>query len=333
MEATNDTEKKAELENQQEIANGFMTVHDEFLADLQQIEDEIMNIRPFVVQVSEDSSQIESQISNHQNLIKDIIKAIEGTLLGLFIANLVFSALALFSIMFVCCGAKAFNRGVYGAWLMIGFLMLLGWLASTAIFGVSIVVLESCDVGDGVLKDSAFFNKTFNYMESAFEIDDSNYNKTRDTLYTCIHGDGNLAREYNLTDTVEIFDQIYDQVDQSLSNVEKIDQQFSELAGELQNSINSINNTIVPIYSKFKGPEGLIDNTNCAYIKKDFVELIDVTCTGIGSTFFEITITYLVLSFMAFFGTMMLFCLAKRFTVPDREPKIEQKEEIYEIEI
>ncbi len=68
-ESANDTETKEELENQQEIANSLASVHDEFLADLQQIEDEIMNIRPLVVQVSEDSSQIQSQISNHQNLV------------------------------------------------------------------------------------------------------------------------------------------------------------------------------------------------------------------------------------------------------------------------
>ncbi len=214
--------------------------------------------------------------------------------------------------------------------------MLLGWLASTTIFGMTIVVLESCDVGDGVLKSSAFFNKTFNYMEAAFEIDDSNYNRTRDALYTCIHGDGDLAKEYNLTDTVGIFDQIFDQVDQSLDNAKEIDTQFSDLASQLQTSINSINKTIAPIYSKFKGPQGLIDGSNCAYIKQDFVDLIDVTCTGVGSTFFEMTVTYLVLSFIAFFGTMMLFCLAKRFTLPENV-NVEQNKpdvpEIYEIEI
>ena len=69
MASTNDTETKNELENQQEIATSLANVHDEFLADLQQIEDEIMNIRPLVVQVSEDSSQIQSQTSNHQNLV------------------------------------------------------------------------------------------------------------------------------------------------------------------------------------------------------------------------------------------------------------------------
>jgi len=336
MASTNDTETKNELENQQEIATSLANVHDEFLADLQQIEDEIMNIRPLVVQVSEDSSQIQSQTSNHQNLIKDIIKAIEGTFVGLFIANIVFSAVALTSIMFVCCGAKAFNKGVYGTWFMIGFLMLVGWLAATAIFGMTIVVLESCDVGDGALKSSEFFNKTFNYLESAFDIDDSNYNKTRDALYTCIHGDGDLAKEYNLTDTVGIFDQIFDQVDQSLSEVKQIDSQFSSLATQLQTSINSINGTINPIYNKFKGPQGLIDGSNCAYIKQDLVDLIDVTCTGVGSTFFEITVTYLVLSFIAFFGTMMLFCLAKRFTLPDNVSMEQNKPdvpEIYEIEI
>ena len=400
-------------------------------------------------------------------------------LLGLFIANVVIGAFALMSITFVCCGAKAFNKGVHASWCTLGLLMLVGWLLTTVIFGLTIVVLEGCDVGEGVIESPTFFNKTFGYLDTVFDLNDADFNKTRDVLYTCFHGDGDLATQFNLTSNLVYFDQIFstineystlttttlsampasltvsvlqsglnqisagtvpdsseftvsdlqllngftrsstnpctsvndawvlnsatcdsslganftesdsatfnlnsatcigyneweaagDNVDdrytaqqfpedtcgtisgeqmyvyvqafvdslaqnraetetivnrllQDLDNIDALNDQFNDETQEIPVTITSLNNTVASIYNQLTGPSGIISTSNCQFIKEDFETLLDVTCTGLGATMFQITIVYLILCFGSWLGTIMLFCLAKRFIVRTKLDKV-----------
>lgn len=358
--------------------------------------------------------------------------------------------------------------------------MLVGWIVTTAIFAVTIVVSEGCDVGNGVMESPAFFNKTFGYLDTVFDINDADFKKTRDVLYTCFHGDGDLARQFNLTSNLAYFDQIFSTVDefsalataslaalptsmttsvlrsglnqisegtvpdssdftirdvqllngftrsqtnpcttlddawvlntetcdeslgtpftesssatfnlnsatcigynvweisgdnignrytteqfpaicgqiggqdmylyvqgyveslarnraetetvvnrllQDLDNVDNLNTQFNNQTEAFPKSIKALNASVANIYTGLTAPDGVINTSNCQFIRDDFEILLDETCTGLGATMFQITIVYLILSFATFLGTMMLFCLAKRFVVRTKDEKIHQ---------
>ena len=349
--------------------------------------------------------------------------------------------------------------------------MLIGWLVSTAIFGVTIFAFEGCDVGTKSLQDPVFFNKTFDKLSSVFDLNDADFIRTRGVLYTCMHGDGDLAREFNLRQNIEIFNDIYTTIGQNdelamqalglisasvvipstrslltqvaegtipdsqdtindlvklngftrsstnpctdvddtwvinsetcetslgteftssssdtfninnptcigfdawtggsddiaarytstafpqptcgdvngenmhlylqgyieslannreqtqtavnrlledLNNVNQVNGQFASELNKIPNSIQNLNNTVASINNMLIGPDGVITNSNCKFVRNDVETLLDVTCIGIGTTLYKITLVYLILAFVTFVGTLMLFCLAKRFTL------------------
>ena len=65
------------------------------------------------------------------------------------------------------------------------------------------------------------------------------------------------------------------------------------------------------------GPTGAISNANCTFGLQDFNKIVTTTCTGIGQTFYATGIVFIVMSFIGFVGTFMLFCLARRFTLEE----------------
>jgi len=476
---------QTEINTKQSFINDVQSTINSFTGTVQsqaqQVVNEIQSVKPTILQVSDNTEQVSSDVEDNQDTISTIIDIIGGVLLGLFIANIVIGVFALLSITFVCCGAKAFNKGVHVSWCTLGLLMLLGWLVTTAIFAVTIVVSEGCDVGNGVIQDPAFFNKTFGYLDTVFDINDSDFNRTRDVLYTCFHGDGDLATQFNLTSNLAYFDQIFSTVNtfsslattalaalpssmttsvlrsglnqisagtvpdssqftindiqllngftrsdtnpcttvndawvlnsqtcdsslgttftegssatfnlnsdtcigynvweitgdnienryttdqfptatcpeisgqamylyvqgyieslarnraetetvvnrllQDLDNIDDLNNQFNNQTQAFPTAIKSLNSTVASIYRELTGPNGVISTSNCQFVRSDFEILLDETCTGLGATMFQITIVYLILSFATLFGTMMLFCLAKRFVVRTKDEKIHQ---------
>jgi peptidoglycan hydrolase CwlO-like protein len=451
------------------------------------IVNEIQGSNPTIMQVSDDISQIENNIAENQDTIKTIINAVGGVLLGLFIANATLAVIAFVAIVLVCCGARAFNKAVQISWCTIGLLMIVGWIVSTAVFGATILTFETCDVGTKSIEDPVFFNKTFDKVATLFDINDADFERTRGVLYTCVHGDGDLAREFELRQNMDIIQEIYTTIDsnhaqvmqslslmatsmvipttqtlltkisegttpdsqltlddlvklnsytrsaansctdvddtwvfnsktcdgtagtnftssssdtfnlnnptcigynawsagsdniasrytssafpqpgcanvngqamhlylqsyiqnignnreqtqtvisrilEDLNNVDKANNQFTSELERIPNSIQDLNNTMASIDNMVTGPQGIITSMNCKFVRNDFETLLDVTCTGIGNTLYKITLTYLILAFITFVGTFMLFCLSKRFTLPSREEK--QIENYKQVEI
>jgi len=173
----------------------------------------IRTVRSILLQVSDTTEDVSSDVQSNQNTISTVIQIIGGVLLGLFIANVVIGLLALLSITFVCRGVKGFNKGIHASWCILGLLMLIGWIVTTAVFAGTVVVSETCDVGSGITQDPAFFNKTFGYLNTVFDINDSDFNKTRDVLYYCFYGEGDLASELNILKNAEDFNQIFSTID------------------------------------------------------------------------------------------------------------------------
>jgi len=461
--------------------DGLENIANDLTVEIQQSAQDIIytieQARPTIDQVYDDISQAEDKISENQNTIKTIINAIGGVLLGLFIANTTISVLAIVAIILVCCGAKAFNKGVQVSWCTLGLLMIVGWVVATAIFAVTIFTFESCDVGTKSMQDPVFFNKTFDKLSSVFDLNDADFQRTRGVLYTCVHGDGDLAREFELTENIQIFNQIYatinensvlvsqalslfstsvvipstqsllNQINQGttpdsqntvddivrlngytrsttnpctnlddtwvlnsqtcddslgteftsgssdtfnlnnptcigynawsagadnigarytstvfpqptcgdvsgedmhlylqnyiaslannreqtqtavnriledLNNVNQANNQFTNELNKIPPSIDNLNSTVAAIDNMLTGPDGIITHSNCKFVRNDVETLLDVTCTGIGVTLYKITLAYLILAFVTFMGTFMLFCLAKRFVVPRKAEK------------
>jgi len=254
----------------------------------------IQAVRNIIFQVSNTNDNISSDLEGNQDTLSKMIYGVSSVLLGLFIANVVLGVFALFSIVFVYRGAKAFNKGVHASWCTLGFFMLVGWLVTTLIFAVTVIVSESCDVGNGITKDPVFFNKTFGYIDNAFDIEESDFNRTRDVLYTCFHGDGDLAKELNLSSNVADFNQIFTTVDE-----------FSTLASNTIGSLpasaaalvfraylNQIKAGTIPDSAQYTAPDLLIlnaltrsDTNPCTSVKDAWV-LNSQTCTSsLGNTF------------------------------------------------
>lgn len=464
--------------------------------DSEQVLKDISDNRPTLVQTNEwltdalnKIAQHESTVSNNMSLclltffqINVIIRATNGVLLGLTIGNIAVAAVALLSILLVCCGSTFFNKSVHLSWCILGLLMIVGWAASTALFGATIIVSETCDVGNNALQSPEFFNKTFDRLSVYFDLNTADFNKTRQVIYRCVHGDGDLSQEFNLTSNLFYFNSIFSSTNQLYAEVNNqidglpdtitseqeanlnlfkqglvpdsdetvndlvalngltnsqfnpcttaddtwllnsqncttndgtvftgastadfnvpqatcigynawstnqhsiadrytatvfsgvgctnqnddafvisyisslaanrersneliaqletgvmgVDQSYSAFKNGLQRvpqSLQDTNTTVAEIYQSLADPnEGLIANTNCKFIVNTVDEFRDVTCTGVGATFYKVTIAFLVLSFVTFFGTLFLFCLAKRFTVRGEGVKVDS--ELYRV--
>jgi hypothetical protein len=130
-------------------------------------------------------------------------------LLVIFVVVLVVSALALGSILLVkLCKLKLFNKLTHLTWCLLGLFMILGWILSTLLFPLSIVMVEACQVIDSFLTDPAFFNSSIaTLMKGAAD--------TTDTVYICLHGNGDILTKLGVKDQLGYFDTIFTQLDKA----------------------------------------------------------------------------------------------------------------------
>ena len=90
--------------------------------------------------------------------------------------------------------------------------MVIGWIVATGLFGLSLIAFEGCNVANQMVASPVFFNKTFDTLRGAFTMNDEDYNKTRSVLYRCVHGDGDMASEFELQANLGVFDGVFKQV-------------------------------------------------------------------------------------------------------------------------
>ena len=163
--------------------------------------------------------------TNHHNLTisqaNNIINAISGGLLGVFIAKMVVAAFALTSILLVCCGVKFFNKCVHLSWCALGLLMLLGFILSTVALPLSVMLSEGCEVTDKIIVNPTFFNETF---EKFIGSSNKNSQEAKDTIYRCLYGDGSVLGQFHIQNTLDQFDQIFTYLDDTANLTEYVQQ-------------------------------------------------------------------------------------------------------------
>ena len=142
-------------------------------------------------------------------IAKDATKGVSYGLLALFIVNIVFSLVAVFSITMVgVLKKKFFTKPLHLSWCIGNLVTLIGFILATVALPASIVMMEACDIFHLTLNDQVFFNKITDKIFSGESSD------AKTILNTCFYGSGNALDELGLTDQLNYFDDIYDQLDE-----------------------------------------------------------------------------------------------------------------------
>lgn len=84
--------------------------------------------------------------------------------------------------------------------------------------------------------------------------------------------------------------------------------------------VKDVKDDLMGLEDALIGPQnGVIANTNCRFIKTDLNTLQQAMCIGFVATLYQTAIVMIVTSFMAFFSTIFVFCLAKKFSAPENQ--------------
>jgi len=76
--------------------------------------------------------------------------------------------------------------------------------------------------------------------------------------------------------------------------------------------------TVAPVYARLGHPKtGILPNGNCKWVKASLGTFQDVMCERFITGIFQSTVVIIIASFLALFGTLTLFCLAKRFLIKE----------------
>jgi len=105
----------------------------------------------------------------------------------------------------------------------------------------------------------------------------------------------------------------------SLDDVEAAHRTFAGNIMSFVDEIIDVKEDLQDLEASLVGDErGLIPNTNCQFIKTDLNNLQRSMCVGFVATIYQTAIVMIVTSFMAFISTIMIFCLAKKFSSPEK---------------
>lgn len=103
-----------------------------------------------------------------------------------------------------------------------------------------------------------------------------------------------------------------------LTTIYNDQQNFASKVVDFINDIKNVRSQLTSIQDSLIGTDhGLIPNTKCTFIKNDLNNLSDSMCVGFVATMYITSIIMIITSFMAFLSTIMIFCLAKKFSVPE----------------
>ena len=120
-------------------------------------------------------------------------------------------------------------------------------------------------------------------------------------------------------------------VDRFVASRGEVDTVFKKLGTSLgdittknklfMNSVKNITQSFVPIINSTRviynalanTTDGLFANSNCSFVRESLFDIRDNMCVGFISSLYQTTVAMIFISFMAFFGTFSLFCLAKKF--------------------
>jgi len=97
---------------------------------------------------------------------------------------------------------------------------------------------------------------------------------------------------------------------------------FSAKIMEFVDDIKVIKDQMTVIEDALIGEtNGIIPNVNCNFIQTDLNNLSQAMCYGFVATLYQTAIVLIVTSFMAFFSTIFVFCIAKKFSSSNSEKK------------
>ena len=146
---------------------------------------------------------------------------------------------------------------------------------------------------------------------SCGKIDGSNADSTLDTL---------VDRFATSRDDVNT---IFGDVQTSLSSVATANSNFMSAIKSANDNIDATNGprkTVAPVYAKLGDPTtGILPNGNCKWVKASLNTFQDVMCDRFITGVFQATIVIIISSFIALFGSLMLFCLAKKILLDGKK--------------
>jgi len=140
--------------------------------------------------------------------VKDGVKGAGYGLIALFAVNLLFSLVAILSIVMVgIIKVKFFNKILHLSWCVILLVTILGFILAALTLPTSVVMLEACEIFRLTLNDQDFFEEITDKVFSGGSSD------AKSILNTCFYGSGLALDELGLTAQLDYFDTIYDQLD------------------------------------------------------------------------------------------------------------------------
>jgi len=178
-----------------------------------------------ILQQAEESAQNASYAINNMTdsiqtngpSIQDSIRGFGKGLFAIFISKIIIGVGAIISIGLVAYGLMALNKVLHCSWCLISLFMITGWVLAAILFPVSVVLVESCEVGEKVITNETFFNKTFDKFLSG-----EDYEQAREMLYTCLYGDGDVLEALDIRSKLAPFESLFNALDDTANLTESI---------------------------------------------------------------------------------------------------------------
>lgn len=177
---------------------------------------------------------------------------------------------------------KHFNKCMHMAWILLGIFMVIGWIAATILFPLTIACVETCQVVDGVLNNETFANQTLNAF---FGVKKS---VLKDSIVLCLHGSGEIIDNFGIKDNINLINTINDEIDSNAALIDQGQIPTSIDIQQLRDHLNSIDansqlddaKTITDLNLLTQLSNSNLDGTRCAAVNDAWV-LSDANCTAL----------------------------------------------------
>ena len=107
-----------------------------------------------------------------------------------------------------------------------------------------------------------------------------------------------------------------------LNTISTDNDNFIKSAQSATSSYPGLRSVTTDWYTAISDPEeGVFYNSKCTFVRESIQDLRDTMCTGFIVSLFQSAVAIVIISFMSTLSFLMLFCLAKRFVVPEAGKK------------
>ena len=130
----------------------------------------------------------------------------------------------------------------------------------------------------------------------------------------------------NFIDDRETVSTLFTKLENKLDSISTDNDKFITSAKIATSEYPDLRTATTDWYTAISDPkEGVYYNSQCTFVKESIQDLHDTMCTGFIVSLFQSAVAIVVISFMSTLAFLMLFCLAKRFVVPQPGKKGSQK--------